>query len=141
MKSTSLKIAFLSLAVMMAAGAFSACSQRLNLGEVNKGDIEKPGPLPEVIVLDHEQKNMAPVILNHSEHFKRVDNDCTICHHLYQVGDVVVEPCSACHIGTDDELSFKGIMHNKCRSCHKEWAGKGFAPPVNCFGCHKKPQS
>ncbi|MDX1763527.1 MAG: cytochrome c3 family protein [bacterium] len=140
MRPTSLLKMTVILLTIMASGSFYACSQKLNLGEVNK-NIEKPGPLPLVIVLDHEQKNMAPVILNHSEHFKRVDNDCTVCHHLYEPGDLVVEPCSACHIGTDDELSFKGIMHNKCISCHEEWAEKGFAPPVNCLGCHKKPQS
>ena len=93
---------------------------------------------PAVIVIDRIQKKMAPVTFQHAEHQKRTNNDCTVCHHMAEPGEMKPAPCSECHGNEDGALGFKAVMHKTCQDCHKKMAAEGLQPPTTCMGCHPK---
>lgn len=82
-------------------------------------------------------------VFSHDDHIMDLDDDCSICHHVYEDGELVPGEssedyyCSDCH-GTepapDNRMPLEAAYHNLCRDCHFD-RGKG---PVLCGECHLK---
>lgn len=83
-----------------------------------------------------------PARFMHDEHNEKaeLEDNCAICHHVYEDGELVEDdssegvPCADCH-----ELTTQGTQpglrlayHQQCKSCHITQA-RG---PVTCAGCH-----
>lgn len=79
----------------------------------------------------------------HDEHNELAEiEDCNVCHHVWQDGELVEDEssedqaCSECHLAADatNTLSLTRRYHQQCKSCHQE-KKKG---PVMCADCHRK---
>jgi hypothetical protein len=72
-----------------------------------------------------------------------LEDDCTICHHVYEEGKLVEEEssedssCSECHTlkkSADNSIPLRMAYHKRCKECHFD-SKKG---PVLCGECHVK---
>nr|WP_320193204.1 cytochrome c3 family protein [uncultured Desulfobacter sp.] len=70
-------------------------------------------------------------------------DDCAVCHHVWENGEIVPDessedtPCSDCHgltEGPNNPMPLANAFHVQCRSCHIR-TGKG---PLLCAECHQK---
>lgn len=85
-----------------------------------------------------------PAVFFHDKHNKKASlEDCSICHHYYEDGQLIEgvmsvgQPCSDCHHLDKDKESKLPLMdayHNRCINCHKK-KKKG---PLACGECHVK---
>ena len=82
-------------------------------------------------------------VFTHDDHMMFLDDDCSICHHVYEDGELVPGEssedyyCSDCHgleAAPDNRMPLEAAYHNLCRDCHFD-RGKG---PVLCGECHIK---
>jgi hypothetical protein len=82
-------------------------------------------------------------VFSHDDHIMDLDDDCSICHHVYEDGKLVPDEssedyyCSDCHSlkpGPDNSMPLEAAYHKLCRDCHFE-EGQG---PVLCGECHIK---
>lgn len=85
-----------------------------------------------VAVFDHDVHNEAHEL-----------TDCSLCHHLYEEGELVEgessedKPCSECHALSktpENDVPLRKAFHLQCRECHDE---KGQGPRL-CGECHQK---
>ena len=92
-------------------------------------------------VFDNPQR--PPSVFVHDEHNETAGiDDCSVCHHVYEDGQLVADEssedmrCSDCHDleSADDQPSLMNAFHANCKGCH-EAEGKG---PIICGECHKK---
>lgn len=90
-------------------------------------------PRRPAAVFDHDMHNETAML----------EEDCGICHHVYEDGKKVEDAssedsyCSDCHSlkkTADNPVPLKIAFHKRCKSCHFE-VNKG---PVLCGECHKK---
>lgn len=84
-----------------------------------------------------------PSVFAHDEHNETAGiDDCTVCHHVYEDGELVEDEssedqsCADCHDqeGSDDQPSLIKAFHANCKGCHQEQE-KG---PIMCGECHIK---
>ena len=82
-------------------------------------------------------------VFGHDGHIMMLDDDCTICHHVYEDGKLVADEssendsCSDCHglkAGTDNGMPLEAAYHKLCKDCHFS-RDKG---PVLCGECHQE---
>lgn len=84
-------------------------------------------------------------VFSHDDHnaVAELEEDCALCHHLYEDGRLVADEssedqlCSDCHglkSTPDNGISLEVAYHKRCRECHFDRA-KG---PVLCGECHVK---
>jgi len=82
-------------------------------------------------------------VFPHDDHMMFLDDDCSICHHVYENGELVPYEssedlyCSDCHSlepAPDNPMPLEAAYHNLCRDCHFD-QGTG---PVLCGECHVK---
>lgn len=82
-------------------------------------------------------------VFTHDDHMMFLDDDCAICHHVYEDGELVPDEssedyyCVDCHSlkpTQDNPMPLEAAFHNLCRNCHFD-RGKG---PVLCGECHIK---
>ncbi|PID40527.1 MAG: acidic cytochrome c3 [Proteobacteria bacterium] len=92
-------------------------------------------------VFDNPQRT--PSVFVHDEHNENAGvEDCAVCHHVYEDGQLVEDEssedqsCSDCHSleGGDGQPTLMEAFHSNCKGCHKK-EGKG---PVLCGECHIK---
>lgn len=84
-----------------------------------------------------------PAAFDHDLHMELYPDDCTICHHYYEDGQLVEDmgsegiPCSDCHslsATPDNPMPLMKAYHANCIGCHdSENVG-----PVMCGECHLK---
>jgi hypothetical protein len=88
-------------------------------------------------------KTRAPVPFAHDEHNDNAGiEDCSICHHVYEDGQLVEGEssddmeCSECHMADAGSapLDLVRVFHLNCKTCHLEQK----AGPVQCAECHPK---
>ena len=84
-----------------------------------------------------------PSVFAHDEHNETAGiDDCTVCHHVYEDGELGEDEssedqsCADCHDqeGSDDQPSLIKAFHANCKGCHQEQE-KG---PIMCGECHIK---
>ncbi|MCF8076978.1 MAG: cytochrome c family protein [Desulfotignum sp.] len=82
-------------------------------------------------------------VFSHDDHIFLADDDCSVCHHVYEDGELVSDEssddlyCSDCHSlkpAPDNPMPLEAAYHNLCRDCHFD-RGEG---PVLCGECHVK---
>ena len=82
-------------------------------------------------------------VFSHDDHIFLADDDCSVCHHVYENGERVPDEssedlyCSDCHSlkpAPDNPMPLEAAYHNLCRDCHFD-RGQG---PVLCGECHVK---
>ncbi|MCA1795536.1 MAG: acidic tetraheme cytochrome c3 TmcA [Desulfotignum sp.] len=82
-------------------------------------------------------------VFSHDDHIFDLDDDCSICHHVYEDGELVPDEssedyyCSDCHSlkpAPDNGMPLEAAYHKLCRDCHFD-RGQG---PVLCGECHIK---
>ncbi|MEX1299155.1 MAG: acidic tetraheme cytochrome c3 TmcA [Desulfotignum sp.] len=82
-------------------------------------------------------------VFPHDDHIFLLEDDCSVCHHVYENGELVSDEssedlyCSDCHSlkpAPDNPMPLEAAYHNLCRSCHFD-RGDG---PVLCGECHVK---
>ncbi len=82
-------------------------------------------------------------VFPHDDHMMFLDDDCSICHHVYENGELVPGDssedlyCIDCHSlkpVPDNPMPLEAAYHNLCRDCHFD-RGTG---PVLCGECHVK---
>lgn len=82
-------------------------------------------------------------VFTHDDHMMYVDDDCAVCHHVYENGELVPGEssedyyCVDCHSlkpTPENPMPLEAAFHNLCRNCHFE-RGQG---PVLCGECHIK---
>jgi hypothetical protein len=82
-------------------------------------------------------------VFTHDDHMMFLDDDCSICHHVYENGEKVPGEssedyyCVDCHSlkpSPENAMPLEAAFHNLCRNCHFD-RGKG---PVLCGECHIK---
>lgn len=82
-----------------------------------------------------------PSVFEHDLHNENAGiDDCAVCHHVYEDGELVVDEssegqrCSECHdlSGSDDQPGLMQAFHTNCKGCHEE-TGRG---PIMCGECH-----
>ena len=93
-------------------------------------------------VFDNPQRS--PSVFEHDMHNETAGIDeCSVCHHVYEDGQLVEDEssedmqCSDCHDlekGADDQPGLMNAFHANCKGCH-EAEGKG---PIMCGECHIK---
>jgi glycyl-tRNA synthetase (class II) len=88
-----------------------------------------------------ETRIRPPAVFNHEEHNEAAELDCTVCHHVYEDGELLEDEtsedseCSECHgDGSSRNLDLVAKYHTRCKGCHEE-EGAG---PVVCSECHVK---
>ena len=90
-----------------------------------------------------ENPQRTPSVFVHDEHNEIAGiDDCTVCHHVYEDGELVEDEssedqsCSDCHSleGGDGQPSLMKAYHLNCKGCHQD-EGKG---PILCGECHIK---
>jgi len=115
------------LAVLFAGNVIAAC---ITIPEDKK-----------VIVFDSK---LGDVTFAHLKHANLSITECTTCHHKYQPGDHVMQPCHECHkhSARDPEPpKTKTALHTRCIGCHEYTIASGVpAGPVKkkCKLCHVK---
>jgi hypothetical protein len=88
-------------------------------------------------------QKMTPVEFDHSKH----QYDCKKCHHKWQEDKqsitLNVKPCTAsgCHdLNHPEDKSkirfYQKALHQRCRGCHRDMAGKHTGPTKCQGGCH-----
>ncbi|MDD9305046.1 MAG: cytochrome c3 family protein [Desulfobacter sp.] len=127
MKLQSLIIVF----ILLTLGAWGAMAS--DNGEESRMDVSAfENPQRPAALFDHD---------THNENAEL--EDCAICHHVWENGQVVEDessedsPCSECHglvPGPENAMSLSNAFHTQCRTCHID-TGKG---PLLCGQCHKK---
>ena len=84
-----------------------------------------------------------PVVFLHDDHNDKDEiEDCYVCHHLYEEGELVEDEtseemeCSECHeLGNDkNPIPLVDTYHSMCKGCHL----KNKAGPIMCSECHVK---
>lgn len=120
----------LCLAVLLAAvttGMFSYAGQ--NLERLDTWPFESP--------------RRPGAVFPHDDHMFLVDDDCSVCHHVYENGELVPDEssedlyCSDCHSlkpAPNNPMPLEAAYHKLCRDCHFD-RGEG---PVLCGECHVK---
>lgn len=92
-------------------------------------------------VFDHPQRT--PSVFMHDAHNETAGIDeCSVCHHVYEDGQLVADEssedmrCSDCHYleKIDEQPALMNAFHANCKGCHEE-EGKG---PILCGECHVK---
>lgn len=82
-------------------------------------------------------------VFSHDDHIFFLDDNCSVCHHVYENGELVPDEssedlyCSDCHSlksAPDNPMPLEAAYHNLCRDCHFD-RGEG---PVLCGECHVK---
>ena len=83
-----------------------------------------------------------PAVFPHDEHNELAQiEECSVCHHVYDKNDRLVEDessedqsCADCHSenGSDDRPRLIKAFHLNCKGCHQS-AKKG---PIMCGECH-----
>jgi len=84
-------------------------------------------------------------VFDHDEHnfLAGLEDDCALCHHVYEDGILVENEssedslCSDCHglkASPDNPVALREAFHDRCKTCHFEQK-KG---PVLCGECHVK---
>jgi hypothetical protein len=82
-------------------------------------------------------------VFPHDDHIFLLEDDCSVCHHVYENGELVSDEssedlyCSDCHSlkpAPDNPMPLEAAYHNLCRNCHFD-RGEG---PVLCGECHVK---
>ncbi len=90
---------------------------------------DAPGRMRPAVSFDHDAHNKAA----------HLDEDCTICHHLYENGKLIEDepsagiPCSECHMDKGKKGLIKAY-HEKCIGCHEQ----RMRGPVMCAECHRR---
>ena len=89
-------------------------------------------PVRPAAVFDHDIHN----------EMAELEDDCAVCHHVYDEDNQLVEDessedslCSDCHYlksDADNTVSLRKAYHKRCKSCH--FAEK--KGPVLCGECH-----
>ena len=81
-------------------------------------------------------------VFNHDTHNETAEiEDCSVCHHLYEDGQLVEgessedQSCSECHEprASDGQPSLMNAFHLRCQGCHLARR----AGPVMCGECHR----
>ncbi|MFP4392187.1 MAG: acidic tetraheme cytochrome c3 TmcA [Desulfohalobiaceae bacterium] len=91
------------------------------------------------------EKNQRPAaVFVHDEHNEQAEiHDCSVCHHVYEDGELVEgamsvgEDCADCHSLEGDQENPIGLMdayHQQCINCHEQ-EKQG---PLACGECHVK---
>ncbi|MFO8031768.1 MAG: cytochrome c3 family protein [Desulfohalobiaceae bacterium] len=89
-----------------------------------------------------EKKQRPAAVFVHDEHNEQAEIfDCSVCHHVYEDGELVEgamsvdQSCSDCHSLEGDQENPIGLMdayHQQCIGCHaQEKEG-----PLACGECH-----
>ncbi len=91
-----------------------------------------------------KDKQRPPAVFVHDEHNEQAAiYDCSICHHIYEDGELVEGAmsvdmgCADCHSLEPDKENSIGLMdayHGQCIGCHKQ-KDQG---PLACGECHVK---
>lgn len=82
-------------------------------------------------------------IFDHDDHNSKaeLDEDCSICHHVYEDGQKLEDEssedssCSDCHSlkpSNENVVPLRMAFHKRCRTCHVK-SEKG---PILCGQCH-----
>ncbi len=83
-----------------------------------------------------------PAVFNHDAHNDDAEiEDCSVCHHLYEDGELVEgessedQSCSECHDlrASDGQPSLMNAFHLRCQGCHLARRDG----PVMCGECHR----
>ncbi len=102
----------------------------------------------EIIRMDNsafETPQRPGAVFDHDTHneIAELEDDCSVCHHVYEDGKIVEDessedtPCGDCHglkKSPDNSTPLRKAFHKRCRDCHFE-SKKG---PVLCGECHIK---
>ena len=87
------------------------------------------------------ETDVGPATLEHRGHQKRLNHDCSVCHHQEEQG--VRKACSGCHkLRLEAEEggppSYFDVKMKLCRGCHLERREKDRAStaPIGCAECH-----
>jgi octaheme c-type cytochrome (tetrathionate reductase family) len=125
--------------------------RNLRLKQMNFGVDDITEPTFYLKSSTHSTDVFKPVRFMMREHALRENSDCAYCHHKTPDRPATDEKdarlmetteCEACHQGTapitstEDRLSLKAALHQKCIDCHQERGG-GKAP-IYCGGCHRR---
>jgi hypothetical protein len=90
-----------------------------------------------------EEKMRSSVPFMHDEHNEMAEiEECNICHHVYEEGEIAEDEssedmeCSDCHLSNDDgnPMSLVKVYHLRCKGCHQEKK----SGPIMCGECHIK---
>ena len=98
-------------------------------------------PTIDNTVFKNPQRTQA--LFDHDLHNEKaeLEDDCSICHHVYEGGKLVSDEssedsmCSECHslkATPENSTPLRMAFHKKCKDCHFE-SNKG---PVLCGECH-----
>ncbi len=100
----------------------------------------------EMVVVDNsvfDNPQRSPSVFEHDLHNETAEIDeCSVCHHVYEDGQLVADEssedmrCSDCHYleKVDGQPGLMNAFHANCKGCH-EAEGKG---PIMCGECHVK---
>jgi len=91
-----------------------------------------------------EDRQRPPVVFEHDVHNAKAElYDCSVCHHLYEDGELVADgmsvdqECSECHSvsgGSSSRIELMDAYHRQCIGCHS----KQKEGPLTCGECHVK---
>ncbi|MCP3873352.1 MAG: cytochrome c3 family protein [Desulfobacteraceae bacterium] len=101
----------------------------------------------EILVVDNtifNRPQRPAAVFDHDDHNEKaqLEEDCSICHHVYDENNVRIEDessedslCSECHSLKkipENSIPLRMAFHNRCKQCHFK-SDKG---PVLCGECH-----
>ena len=100
-------------------------------------------PTIDNTIFENPQRTQA--LFDHDSHNEKaeLEEDCSICHHVYEDGKLVSDEssedsmCSECHLlkaSSENPVPIRMAFHKRCKECHFE-LNKG---PVLCGECHIK---
>jgi hypothetical protein len=106
---------------------------------------ESPAMVDELLLSnsEFEPRKRPPVVFYHDAHNEAAGlDDCSVCHHTYENGqlveglDSVGIPCSDCHTvkPSDNPVPLLLGYHKQCRGCHLD----SKAGPFTCGECHTR---
>lgn len=91
-----------------------------------------------------ENKQRPAAVFVHDKHNEQAEiYDCSVCHHVYENGELVEgamsvgQGCADCHSLEGDDENPMGLMeayHQQCIACHQQ-EEEG---PLACGECHVK---
>jgi hypothetical protein len=90
------------------------------------------------------EEPMRPAVpFSHDEHNEKAEiEDCDVCHHQYEDGELVEgessegTECSECHASENESfpMALVRVYHLQCKRCHLERR----SGPVMCAECHPR---
>lgn len=90
-----------------------------------------------------ENPQRAASVFNHEAHNENAEiEDCAVCHHVYEEGELVEDEssedqmCSDCHglEAVGGQPGLRRAFHLNCKGCHLERK----SGPIMCGECHIK---